>query len=129
MNTLMMACGLALLAVVLALVLKRDCPVIAFLLTLAAGAVLLYHALDDVKDLLSRLRLLFSQGGMGDELYLPVLKTMVIAVTVRIVSALCKDSGQSALAAKIEIIGAATALAMCLPLLEQVLEIIGRWMS
>lgn len=124
-----MSCGLALLAIVLALVIKKDSPVIAFLLTLAAGTVLIYHAIQKAEHLIIWLRQTFAQSGMEEMLYIPVLKTMIIAVTVRIVSALCKDAGQSALAVKIEIIGAATALALSLPLLEQALQLIGHWMG
>ena len=42
-------------------------------------------------------------------------------------SALCKDAGQSALAAKVEIVGAVLALSVCLPLLEQVLSLLAEW--
>ena len=57
----------------------------------------------------------------------PVLRAVGIAVVVRIMSALCKDAGQSALAAKIEIVGAVLALAVCLPLFEQVLGLMADW--
>jgi len=124
-----LSCGLALLSLVLALVIKKDSPVLAFLLTLAAGIVLIYHAIQPAEHLILWLRQTFTQSGMEEMLYIPVLKTMIIAVTVRIVSALCKDAGQSALAVKIEIIGAATALALSLPLLEQVLQLLGHWMG
>ena len=70
---------------------------------------------------------LLTQGGITQSLYLPVLKTVGVAVVVRIMSALCRDSGQSALAAKLEIMGAILALSMCLPLLEQVLELVADW--
>ena len=50
-----------------------------------------------------------------------------VAVVVRITAALCRDAGQSALAAKMEIAGAVLTLSVCLPLFEQVLDLITEW--
>ena len=127
MNGLIAACGLVLLVLVLSMTLKKDVPAIAFLLTLTAGALILLRAFDLVGGTMQRFSGLLAQGGITQSLYLPVLKTGGVAVVVRIMSALCRDSGQSALAAKLEIVGAVLALSMCLPLLEQVLELVADW--
>ena len=127
MNGLIAACGLVLLVLVLSMTLKKDAPAIAFLLTLTAGILILLRAFDLVGGTMQRFSGLLTQGGITQSLYLPVLKTVGVAVVVRIMSALCRDSGQSALAAKLEIVGAVLALSMCLPLLEQVLELVADW--
>ncbi|MDO4270747.1 MAG: SpoIIIAC/SpoIIIAD family protein [Eubacteriales bacterium] len=127
MSGLTAACGLALLALVLALTLKKDAPVIAFLLTLMTGILILMQAFGQFGGTAQRIGAMLEQGGITDSLYLPVAKTVGVAVVVRIMSALCKDAGQSALAAKLEIAGAALALSMCLPLLEQVLGLVADW--
>ena len=92
-------CGIVLAALTLSLVLKKDAPAIAFLLVLTAGVILL----------------------------LRVCKAVGVAVVVRITAALCRDAGQSALAAKMEIAGAVLTLSVCLPLFEQVLDLITEW--
>lgn len=127
MNSLIAACGLVLLVLVLSMTLKKDAPAIAFLLTLTAGVLILLRAFALVGGTMQRLSGLLAQGGITQSLYLPVLKTVGVAVVVRIMSALCRDSGQSALAAKLEIMGAVLALSMCLPLLEQVLVLVADW--
>ncbi len=127
MNSLIAACGLVLLVLVLSMTLKKDAPAIAFLLTLTAGVLILLRAFALVDGTMQRFSGLLTQGGITQSLYLPVLKTVGVAVVVRIMSALCRDSGQSALAAKLEIMGAILALSMCLPLLEQVLELVADW--
>ena len=127
MNGLIAACGLVLLVLVLSMTLKKDVPAIAFLLTLTAGVLILLRAFDLVGGTMQRFSGLLAQGGITQSLYLPVLKTVGVAVVVRIMSALFRDSGQSALAAKLEIVGAVLALSMCLPLLEQVLELVADW--
>lgn len=127
MSSLAAVCGVLLLTLVLSLVLKKDAPVIAFLLTLTAGILILLHAFGMVGSTAQRLAALLAQGGVTDSLYLPVLRAVGIAVVVRIMSALCKDAGQSALAAKVEIVGAVLSLSVCLPLLEQVLSLLAEW--
>ena len=70
---------------------------------------------------------LLSQCGLDSALYLPVCKAVGVAVVVRITAALCRDAGQSVLAAKMEIAGAVLTLSVCLPLFEQVLDLITEW--
>ena len=127
MNGLTAACGLALLTLVLSLVLKKDAPAIAFLLTLTAGVLILLQAFQTIGGTAQRFSALLAQGCITGSLYLPVCKALGVAVVVRVMSALCKDAGQSALAAKLEIAGAVLALSLCLPLLEQVLGLVADW--
>ena len=127
MSWLVAVCGLMLLALVLSLVLKKDAPVIAFLLTLTAGVLILLYGFDMVRHAAQQFSALLEQGGITGSLYLPVLQAVGIAVIVRIMGALCRDAGQSALAAKVEIVGAVLALSVCLPLFEQVLDLLAAW--
>lgn len=127
MSGLWAACGLVLLALVLTTVLKKDAPAIAILLSLVAGVLILLRAFEMADGVLSNLTGLLDQGGIERDLYLPVLKCVGIAVVVRVMGALCRDNGQGALAAKIEIAGAVLALALCLPLVEQVLALASGW--
>ncbi len=118
------ACGLVILALVLTLTLKKDAPSMAFLLSLAAGAVILIHVFTYIGDAASRFHSLLLQAGMDDALYSPVMKSVGVAAVMRIVGALCRDAGQSALAVKLELAGTLLALTFCIPLLEQVLTLV-----
>lgn len=127
MSGLWAACGLVLLALVLTTALKKDAPAIAILLSLVAGVLILLRAFEMADGVLSNLTGLLDQGGIERDLYLPVLKCVGVAVVVRVMGALCRDNGQGALAAKLEIAGAVLALALCLPLVEQVLALASGW--
>ncbi|MGI6181354.1 MAG: SpoIIIAC/SpoIIIAD family protein [Agathobaculum sp.] len=127
MNELTAVCGITVLALVLTLTLKKDAPAIAFLLTLTAGIMILVRVLGACSDLVRRLGALLERGGITGSLYLPVAKAVGVAMLVRIMSALCRDAGQSALAAKLEIAGTVLALSLCLPLLEQVVALAADW--
>ena len=116
-------CGIVLAALTLSLVLKKDAPAIAFLLVLTA----LLRVFSAAGSAAQRFSGLLSQCGLDSALYLPVCKAVGVAVVVRITAALCRDAGQSALAAKVEIAGAVLTLSVCLPLFEQVLDLITEW--
>ena len=100
---------------------------VAFLLVLTAGVILLLRVFSAAGSAAQRFSGLLSQCGLDSTLYLPVCKALGVAVVVRVMSALCKDAGQSALAAKMEIAGAVLTLSVCLPLFEQVLDLITEW--
>lgn len=123
----MIMSGIILLTIVFVLTIKPHNPAIAFLLALAAGIVIIYRALNGIAGGVQRLDMILQQCDIGENLYMPVIKAISIAVLVRVMSAFCKDAGQTALSAKIEIIGTLLALTMCVPLLEQILSIIGNW--
>lgn len=122
-----MLAGVTVLTLVLSLVLKKDAPVIAFLLVVTAGVVLLLQVGAAAQDTVQRFSALLGRGNLESGLYGPMLRVVGIAALVRILSALCRDAGQSALAVKVELAGAVMALAAALPLLEQVLTFLTEW--
>ena len=96
-------------------------------LVLTAGVILLLRVFSAAGSAAQRFSGLLSQCGLDSAPYLPVCKAVGVAVVVRIAAALCRDAGQSALAAKMEIAGAVLTLSVCLPLFEQVLDLITEW--
>jgi len=54
----------------------------------------------------------------------PLLKTVIIAILTQISAQLCRDSGEGALAAKLELGGSAACIVLMLPLLSGVLSMI-----
>lgn len=125
----MAAVGLVLAALVLTLVIKKESPAIALLLALAAGLVLMAWVMGEVGGVLTRLEALLVQAGLTREWYLPISKAIGVAILVRVGAALCRDAGQTALAAKVELAGALIVLALCLPLIEQMLALTAGWMT
>ena len=119
--------ALCLLTAVLALLLKRESAELSFLLTLAAvllGVFLLLAAIDEAAALGEEL---LELTRLSPVLFVPLVKVLAVAVTVRLTAALCRDAGQSALAALTEIAGTVCALWCSLPLLRAVVELLEGW--
>nr|WP_297278845.1 SpoIIIAC/SpoIIIAD family protein [uncultured Butyricicoccus sp.] len=121
--------GAALVTAVLALVLKKDSPALAFAVGLAGTLYLLWGTLEPVRQLMAAARSLLGVLDGAQTIYVPVLKAVGIAVVVRLAGAVCQDAGQAALAAQLELAGTAAAIVVCLPLLTDVLSLVARMIA
>ena len=112
-----------------ALALRRYVPELSLVLGLVtAGAVLvmMLAALTQVQD---GLNTLLSYAALEEELTAPVVKVTVIAVLSRLVSQICRDAGEGTIALCCELAGTIGALAVTVPLMSRVLELIGGLMG
>ncbi|MBR3562007.1 MAG: stage III sporulation AC/AD family protein [Oscillospiraceae bacterium] len=128
MEMLCKAVGLCLVTAAAATLLKRDEPVFALLLTLAAaltGGALLLSAASDAMAMGEEL---IALTGLSPALFLPLLKVIAAALITRVASALCADAGQSALARMTETAGAFCALGCAMPLVHAVVDLIRGWL-
>lgn len=122
----MLRCGAAALtAAVLGALLRRHTPELALLLALAAGVWMLSLAADALGAAAELLEELSRLTGMEEELLSPVVKTAGISLVTRLSAEICRGTGESGLAAFLEITGTALALGVSLPLIRAVLTLLG----
>ena len=69
-------------------------------------------------------RTFFGPAGLSPAVLAPVVKTSGIAILTRLAAELCRDAGESGIAAFVETAGAACALCAAVPLLETVLTMV-----
>ena len=98
------------------------------LLSLAAVTAVLLSLASALEEVVQFLRTLGQQSGLPEELFLPLYKTVGIALVVKVGGELCRDAGESALAAVLEMGGSVCALLVALPLLQAVLEMLLEFM-
>ena len=124
MEQVFQAAALCLIGALLAVVVRRGSPELALLLTLGAAAAVLVSLAGPVEELMRFLRELGERSGVPEQLFVPLYKTIGIALVVRVGGELCRDAGESALAAALETAGALCALLASLPLLRAVLTLL-----
>lgn len=124
METAVQAAGLCVIGAVLALVVRRGSPETALLLALAATAAVIALVVPALGELWAFLRQLEAYSGVSTELFAPLYKTAAIALVVRTGGGLCRDAGESALAAVLETAGTVCALLAALPLMRAVLDLL-----
>lgn len=95
----------------------------AFLLSLACSAVVLIMIFGAVSPYIDRLKTVFYKVSSGAEYFVVPLKALGIAYLTDFVADSCRDTGQSALAAKAELAGKCAIFALCVPSAISVLEV------
>ncbi len=120
----MQATGICLVGALLALVVRRGSPELGLLLSMAAAVLVLAGLGEALGEMTAFLDELIRRSGVPESLFLPLYKTVGIALVVRVGSGLCRDAGESALASLVETAGAVCALTVSLPLLRAVVELL-----
>lgn len=123
------AAALCVTAAVLALVIRQGSQTMGLLLTLCVAVAVLLFLLRSAAGLAAFFQELGEQSGLSPALLGPLYKTVGIALVIRTGSALCKDAGESALAATLETAGSVCALLTALPLLREVLRMLFNLMA
>jgi len=124
MEQVIQAAALCVTGAILAVVIKKGSPEGALALTLAAAVAVLLFVSGLLEELLQFLTELGRQSGVARSLFVPLYKTIGIALVVKVGGDLCRDAGESALASVVETVGSVCALLVALPLLQSVLTLL-----
>lgn len=121
---IMQIVAIGLTAAVLALVVKQYRPEIALMISMAAGAILFIMVLGNIKAVTSTVDNLTQKANL-DSIYLTtVLKVIGIAYIAEFGAQICKDSGESAIASKIELGGKILVMVLALPIMTALMEVV-----
>lgn len=116
--------AIALCGALFASFLRPLSPVFGLLTALACGMVVLLAVLDPVGQIFHALSVFLAAAGISGDIYLPVIKAVGIAVVVHITAQVCRDAGEGALGNKLELAGTVAAIAVCIPLMQQVFTLL-----
>lgn len=115
--------GIALISAVLFVVIKKYSP--EYIIFAEIGSVLLIflYLYPYIKDIIDFYYEYADYGGIDDSYLKIVLKSVGIALLTQFSSDICKDSGQSALAGKIEFAGKLLIAVLSLPVAKALIEV------
>lgn len=108
----------------MALLLKRNTPELALLLTLAAVTAVMAGAVSFYETAERCWELLVQYIPVERSLLSPLLKILAISAVTRLGSDVCQDSGQKTLSAVLDMTGTLCALGAAVPLLERAMGIL-----
>lgn len=114
----------AILAASLALLVRAHRPEMAMQVALIAGIMILIFALGELTGVMDGIRAMAERYGIAAE-YIGILAKIIgIAYLAQFAAQTCKDAGESALAAKVELGGRVMILAAALPAAVMLLELV-----
>lgn len=116
--------GIGIVAAALAIVLRQHRPEFAMLVSLAAGIFILLKVVSAVVPVVDQIQSILSTASLPLEYAGVLFKALGICFTTQIACDTCKDAGESAISAKVEMAGKIAVLVVSLPLFSQVLSIV-----
>ena len=116
--------GAGIAAAAAAAVLRRTNGEFALFVSLAACLVILYAVITSVQPLIALVKDLSDEAGTEAAYIAILMKALAVCVITRLASECCRDSGEGAIASKIEFAGKTAILLVSVPLFRAVLDIV-----
>ena len=115
---------IATVASVLTLMLKKDRPETAYILSLTAGIIILFAVFPSAKEAIDVIRGLSELSGINTGYIGVILKSCIIAMITGVSANSCRDAGNSSLASKVEIAGRIAIIIMASPTIGMLFNVI-----
>ena len=112
-------------ATVLALVLRQHRPEFAIFVSLACSVAVVLYVAQGIGQVMEELELLFSNTLLSEELIQVVLKCLGVCILTELAGQTCRDAGENAIGAKIELAGKVTLVVVSIPLFQQLINVAG----
>ena len=116
--------GIGLIALIIIVMLKQYKPEFVIYVSLIAGALILFIVVDKLTGIINLLQSLANKASINTEFLTLLIKITGIAFLSEFAISVCKDSGEAAIASKIEIGSKIIIISMSVPIISSLLEII-----
>ena len=120
---------MGIIGAILVLTLQQQKKELALLLAIAAGVCMLLESSKGLSQLVSGLQLLAGKAGLSGRQLKLLLKLLLSSYVIEFGSEICKDAGQQALAAKIQLGGRLIMATMALPVFTSLIELIAELLA
>lgn len=118
---IIVAAAAGLVGTVLALILGQYRPEFRMLVTAAVTLLLMAMVLEQLSPVLEQLRSTMELTGLTGDYAAVLFKAVGICLLTQLAGDVCRDSGESSIASKIELAGRAAILLTAMPLIQEVL--------
>ncbi|MCI9177476.1 MAG: stage III sporulation protein AD [Clostridia bacterium] len=116
--------GIGLIALIIIVIVKQYRPEFVLYVSLMAGALILILIMDKVGAIIALLTTLSNKASINQEFLGLLIKITGIAFLTEFAVSICKDSGESAIATKVDLGGKVIIISMSIPIIASLLETI-----
>ena len=116
--------GIALIAVIIIIMLKQYRPEYAIFISILTGALILILVMDKLDGIIALIKSIQDKSSINMEFITLLIKITGIAFLSEFAVSICKDSGEGAIASKIEMGTKIIIISMSIPIISSLLEII-----
>ena len=116
--------GVGLIALIITVILKQYRPEFVIYVSLIAGALILLMVIDKIGSIIDLLTTLSNKTAINNEFLILLIKITGIAFLTEFAVSICKDSGEVAIANKVDLGGKILIISMSIPIISSLLETI-----
>ena len=116
--------GIGFIALIIIVIIKQYKPEFAMYVSIIAGTIIIFLSLDKIIGIINLLKNLSNKTGINAEYLGVLLKITGIAILTEFAVTICKDSGENAIASKIDFGGKIIVISMSIPIISALLEVI-----
>ena len=116
--------GIGLLALIIIVILKQYKPEFAIYVSMIAGVLILVLSIQKLTGIINLIETIQDKFSINTQFIALLIKITGIAFLSEFAISVCKDSGEAAIASKIEIGSKIIIISMSVPIISSLLEII-----
>ena len=115
--------GIALIALIIIIMLKQYRPEYAIFISILTGVLILFLVMDRLTGIVNLIESIQDKFSINTQFIALLIKITGIAFLSEFAVSVCKDSGEAAIASKIEIGSKIIIISMSIPIISSLLEI------
>jgi len=114
--------GVGLIALIIIMIIKQYRPEFTLYVSLIAGAMILMLIMGKISAIIDLLTSLSNKTAINNEFLVLLIKITGIAFLTEFAVSICKDSGETAIANKMDMGGKVIIISMSIPIIASLLE-------
>ncbi|MCI8641465.1 MAG: stage III sporulation protein AD [Clostridia bacterium] len=118
--------GIALIALIIIIMLKQYRPEYAIFISILTGILILFLVMDRLAGIIQLIQNVEDKFSINTQFIALLIKITGIAFLSEFAVSICKDSGEAAIASKIELGSKIIIISMSIPIISSLLEVILR---
>lgn len=116
--------GVGLISLIIIIIIRQYKPEFTLYVSLLAGAIILLFLMDKISGIVDLLTSLSNKAYINNEFLKLLIKITGIAFLTEFAVSICKDTGESAIASKVDMGGKVIIVSMSIPIISSLLETI-----
>ena len=114
--------GIGLISLIIIIIVRQYKPEFTVYISLVAGALILLFIMGKIEGIINLLTSLSNKTAINNEFLELLIKITGIAFLTEFAVSICKDTGESAIASKVDMGGKIIIVSMSIPIISSLLE-------
>lgn len=114
--------GIGLIALIIIVILKQYKPEYAVYVSIVTGILIISMVIGNVAGIIEILKNIASKSSINSQFIILLIKITGIAILTEYAVSICKDTGENAIASKVDFGGKIIIMSMSIPIISSLLE-------